>query len=139
MIMRKREKNVENSFHMWGFHILDRWMTLKETKKPLMKYFEDNGMTSVAIYGLGILGRHLYEELRNEDIVISYGIDQRAKDIHDVDLEMKTIEDELPEVDAVVVTPVAFYEIEKAIYRKLGKGTAVISIEDIVDYCCEEW
>lgn len=138
MRFRKQKKREKKSFYIWGFHILDKWLWLKNKKRSLITYFEDNEIKCIAIYGLGGIGRHLYEELRSQNITISYGIDQRAKDIQDLDLEVKTLDDKLPEVDAVVVTPVSFYEIEKEIYKKMGKEIAVISIEDIVDYCCEE-
>lgn len=98
-------------------------------------YFEDNLINNVAIYGLGAIGKRLYEELSQQSIDVVYGIDKNAEKIHLDGLEIKTLDDELPDVDTVVVTPISFYEIEKDIYQKMGRDTDVIFIEDIVDYC----
>ena len=130
-----RQKRVEISFEEWGFHILDRWLTIKNRKKSLATYFEDNEINSIAIYGLGILGRHFYEELRDGKIWIKYGIDQNAANIRIDGLELKTLNDELPAVDAIIITPVTYYKIEKEVRHKMGKEVEIISIEDVVDYC----
>jgi hypothetical protein len=77
----------------------------------------------------------LYEELLQGETKISCGIDQNAASIQLEGLEIKTLADELPEVDAVIVTPMSFYEIQKNIYREMGSDVDVISIEDVVEYC----
>jgi hypothetical protein len=110
-------------------------MTLRDRGESLTMYFEDNDLYNIAIYGLGALGIHLYEELREGKVSIEYGIDQNASGIKVDGLDIKTLEDRLPRVDAVVVTPIAFYEIEKKIQKKMGKEVAILFIEDVVDYC----
>ena len=128
-------KKGENPLYPWGFHILDKWLQIKNRGDSLITYFEDNSIDRIAIYGLGILGRRLYEELQQGAVEIVCGIDRNAANIHIENLEMRTLEDEFPNVDAVVVTPVSFYEIEKMISPKAGWRMEVISIEDIIDYC----
>lgn len=126
---------VEQSFFPWGFCILDKWIQVKNRGGSLSIYFEDNLMHRVAIYGLGAIGKNLYEELRRAKIEVCYGIDKNAANIRIDGLEIKTLEEELTEVDVVVVTPIAFYGIEKNIYQKMGNNTNIVAIEDVVDYC----
>lgn len=123
------------SFFVWGFRLLDKWLQIKNDGRSLETYFEDNLISRIAIYGLGAIGRRLYEELSHGDIEVCYGIDRNAADIHIDGLEVKTLEDELSNVDAVVVTPIDFYAIEKALRGRMGEDTDIVFIEDIVDYC----
>lgn len=131
----KKQRTIELSFEAWGVHILDMWLSLKNSRKSLEEYFQDNYINSIAIYGLGVLGKHLYEELRSRKHLIRYGIDRNADRIRIDGLQIKTLKDELPEVDAVVVTPIDYYSIEKDIRHKMGENIEIISIEDVVDYC----
>ncbi len=130
-----RHRKDENIFFSWGFYILNKWLQIKNEGGSLKLYFKDNCLSDVAIYGGGAIGRRLYEELCLEKVEVKYFIDQNAKNIHIQGVDVKTLEEKLPKVDAVIVTPIAFYEIEKNIRSRMGDEVAVISIEDIVDYC----
>jgi hypothetical protein len=140
MRLSKSKKNTAPSFFSWGFHILEQWLSIKQKGKSLNKYFEDNLIQTVAIYGLGVLGKRLYDELRDTQLQISYGIDQNAEKIQIYGLEVKTLQVELADVDIIVVTPMAFYEIEQKLRRKMGSEINIVSIEDVVEYCaaCDE-
>lgn len=132
---RKKQCGGETDFFPWGFHLLDKWLQLKYDGKSFGAYFKDNRIRSVAIYGMGAIGRRLYEELREQQIETRYAIDRNAAAIHVEGLQIKTLEEQLPKVDAVIVTPIAFHEIEKTLYLKMGEDINVVYIEDIVDYC----
>lgn len=123
------------SFFDWGFHLYDKWIQIKNSRKSLADYFKDNLINCVAIYGLGSIGKRLYEELTEEHIEVAYGIDQNAEKIHVDNLEIKKPDSKLPVVDAVIVTPWSFYEIEKDIYQRMGRNIDIIFIEDIIGYC----
>ena len=132
----KKNKNVVASPSIFdlGFHIFDNWMKLKYEGKSLQKYFDDNYIKSVAIYGLGALGSRLFEDLQGLEVEVKCAIDQNAANIIRDDVVIYTLEQELPQVDAVIVTPVQFfYDIEKALYGKTDAD--IISLEDIVEYC----
>lgn len=131
----RKRRGREPDFFPWGFHVLDGWLQLKYRGGSFRPYFEDNRIRSVAIYGMGAMGRRLFEELKGQGIEVRYAIDRNAAGIHVDGLQIRTLEEQLPEVDAVVVTPVMFHEIEKALYAKMGDLQNVASIEDIVDYC----
>lgn len=125
---------VRPSIFELGFHIFDKWMKLKYEGKSLQKYFDDNYIKTVAIYGLGALGSRLFEDLQGLEVEVKYAIDQNAANIIRDDVVIYTLEQELPPVDAVIVTPVQFfYDIEKALCGKTDAD--IISLEDIVEYC----
>lgn len=131
----KKTNSIEKSFEAWGFRILDRWLSLKSRGETLAVYFADNDIHTIAIYGLGVLGKHLLEELQNADVLVKYGIDRKAASIKIDKFEIRSLKDELPVVDAIVITPISFYAIEAKLRVKMGEKVEMVSIEDVVDYC----
>lgn len=114
------------------FRILNKWLMLKERNGSLEEYFKENKFKTIAIYGMGALGKHLVEELKNSSLVeISYGID-RCVDTDKNPIKVLTSEDELPLVDAVVVTPVLEFDMIKE--KLCGRLKApFVSLEEILN------
>ena len=112
------------------WNILDKWLTLLENGKSLEEILSKRGFYTIALYGLGMLGLHVMKELEGSKISIKYGIDQRGSDIRQAFPILKK-EDELPEVDAVIVS--ATYDFGE-IYRMLNEkmDCPIISLEEIV-------
>lgn len=79
---------------------------------------------------MSYVGETLVEELKNSDIIIAYGIDQKAESIYP-DVEVVFADDKLEEVDAVVVTAITFFD---EIVEKLSTKVAcpILSLEDIL-------
>lgn len=70
------------------------------------------------------------DELSGTDIEVVYGIDKNAESIY-LNINVVTIEGNLEEVDAVVVTAITFYdEIEAELSKKLK--CPIVSLEDIL-------
>ncbi len=117
-----------------AFQVLDKIMCMFEEGISISYFFEDNRINTVAIYGFGKMGRHLYYLLKNAGINVEYAIDKHAENIENVDIQVFHPEDDLKKVDAVIVTPAAmFYEIESELYP-LIPDTYIISIETVVSY-----
>lgn len=116
--------------HLALYLMMNQWVKVKQEGKNLAEYFERNGYRRIAVYGMSYAGETLTEELEGTGIEVAYGIDQRAESLY-LDLEVSTMEGELKEVDAVVVTAVTFYE---EIAEQLGERLAcpVLSLEDIL-------
>ncbi len=109
-----------NEKYMGYWKILNRWLILKERGVKLEKYLVERKVGTVAIYGLGMLGRHLVEELKHSSIVLKYGIDRRTDGIC-LDFPVYSLNDNLPEVDLIVVTATYDYEnIRKALREKVN-------------------
>lgn len=89
--------------------ILDMWMTLKDRGVTVAAFFNNMGIKKVAIYGGGILGKHLYYELNGTDIKVTCFLDRNRKaDVSGI----KTIipGEPLEDVDVIVITPIMEYE-----------------------------
>ena len=59
-----------------GFALLDWWLELQEQGKDIAKYLIVNGYKTVAIYGLGRIGRHLLTVLNKHSVKVKYAIDE---------------------------------------------------------------
>ena len=80
--------------------------------------------------GKSVLLNQIVEELKNSNIEIAYGIDKNASGIY-TDINMVTPEENLEKVDAIIVTPVFFFdEIEEELSKKID--CPIISLEDIL-------
>lgn len=133
------EKDKQNLRQMSGrkavtdrkFAVLKKWFEIQKQGRNLAPYFKQKGYKNVAIYGMAELGEYLYDELKNAGIHVCYGIDRRAEKL-DFQIPIMKPEDELFEVDAVIVTAVAFMEeIAESLSKKLE--APIISIEDVLN------
>lgn len=116
--------------HFVLYMLMNRWVEVKQEGKSLVDYFKKNNYKTIAIYGMNYTGERLLNELKDSEITVKYGIDQRADDMC-TGIDLVTMNDELPEVDAVVVTPVFFFnEIQDKLSDKID--CPIISLEDIL-------
>lgn len=115
--------------HLVLFKMMNQWVRVKQDGKDLSSYFRQHGYNKIAVYGMSYAGETLVNELRGSDIEIAYGIDRKEEVFSYIDVI--TLDDPLPEVDAVVVTAITFFdEIEESLK---GKVTCpIISLEDIL-------
>ncbi len=94
----------------------DQWMTLREKNLHISEYLKKYNVTHIVIYGYGMLARHLLFELDETDIIIDYIIDRSSRR-ESLKYNVKSLEDYLPETEAVIVTIVdefdSIYEILK--------------------------
>ena len=111
--------------------IFDKWLCLKEQEVSFEKYFAEQQISTIAIYGMGRLGRHLYQELESSNVEIKYVIDKRTN-IKNVDLDIYSMEDATISVDAVVVALDYEYHNVVALLRARG-FEKIILIEEIVN------
>lgn len=93
------------------------------------KFLEQKNFYNVAVYGGGYLGKYLLKELRKSKVEVRYIIDQNAAYL-DLGYPAYTIEDELEDVDAVIVTLV---QNEQDVIGRLKKklGADILSIKEL--------
>lgn len=116
--------------HLALFLMMNQWVKVKQEGKNIADYFEKNGYKKIAVYGMSYAGETLIGELKDTDITIAYGIDQKADSIY-ADVDVVSMDGKLEAVDAVVVTAVTFFdEIEEQLCRKVD--CPIISLEDIL-------
>ncbi len=106
-----------------------RWIRAIQDNKHVKDYFDNRNISAVAIYGMGELGKCLAREIEKSGIEIKCVID-RNKRIKAYEYQIISPDDDLPRVDAVIVTPVYDY---KAISENLRNHTdaQIISMDDI--------
>lgn len=126
-----KEQKALSDKHLALFKLMELWISKMQEGKSVISYFHEKGYKNVAIYGMHYVGACLYKELLDSDVKVKYGIDKRKDNVF-TDLIVYSLEDELEEVDAVIVTPIFFFD---EIKQELGKiyQCPIISIEDILD------
>lgn len=126
------EKNKEMSEkYLVMFLMMNSWVEIKQQGKCLANYFEQHSFFSIAIYGMGYVGERLLMELRDSNIRVEYGIDQRADSVY-TDLVTITPDDNLEAVDVIVVTSVFYFDgIKKMLEQKID--CPIISLESILN------
>lgn len=113
-----------------NYGVLKKWFCIQRQKKSFVNYFKSNDFNSIAVYGMTELGQFMVSELKDSPISVMYAIDRRAGELQ-AEVPILTLEDELPPVDAVVVTAVFYYEqIAAELQNRIE--SAVVSLEDIL-------
>lgn len=116
--------------HFALFQMMNQWVKVKQEGKNISSYFEKNGYKKIAIYGMSYVGETLVEELKDTNIKVLYGIDQKAQDIH-AEFDIVSLDVELEKVDVIVVTAITFFdEIEKKLCELVDYP--IISLDDIL-------
>lgn len=125
------QNTVENDKYFRLFSIMAQWMKKKQMGRQLSVWLEERGFKHIAIYGMGDIGECVALELMNSDIKVDYGIDQNVEILSCLD-KIYSLDDVLPAVDAVIVTPIMYYVKIRAQLMMKTKAT-ILSIEDIID------
>lgn len=130
VVTRNILKNKDNHRFEKYYNLICEWLALKQRGYNLKEYFEKNNYLSIAIYGMGGLGYLLYDELRNSNIKVKYGIDRESYCTYK-DLTIIQPEEISVKVDVIVVTPyLAFNEIKEMLSSKTE--STIISLEEVV-------
>lgn len=110
--------------------LFDQWMKVKQSGESIADYLKENGYHTVAVYGMSFAGERLYDDLKDSEITVKYGIDQNADKIY-AEVDVLSPDEELPEVDAVIVTAVYYFEeIEEKLSDRMD--CPILSLEDIL-------
>lgn len=111
--------------------VLAEWMALLESNGSIASYFVKHGYKNVAIYGMGVLGHHVYMQLLDTSVEVKCLVDKREiKGIYEACVCKP--EDKLNGVDVIVITPIHQYETIKDSLSK-GNSVPIVSIRDILE------
>lgn len=88
------------------FSIALKWLAIRQKEHSLSEYFEQNNIQTIAIYGMGVLGCRLYDELENSTIQIKYLLDRNPNGMDQI-FEFSALGKNNFEVDAIVVTVIS--------------------------------
>ena len=112
------------------FLCMNQWMNEYLEEKRIEEFLQKKGYYSIAVYGIGYMGRTLLAALKGTGIQVQYVIDKR-KTKDGMGFKVYGPEDVLPMVDVVVVTAIADYGLIKETLEKKGINS-VISLEEII-------
>ncbi len=114
---------------------LDKWLSVKEKNKKISDCLLKKGLERIGIYGIGMIGRHLLAELEESGVYVVCGIDRNYMAIkNDFGINVISPDDEIPLVDAIVVTtPYIYDDIYDAFRKKIECD--IISIDLLLDEC----
>lgn len=130
VIGEKEKVKAMSDKHLALFLMMNQWVKVKQEGKNLSVYFMKNDYKRIAIYGMSYAGKTLVDELKNTEIEVAYGIDRNTDCVYS-DVAICSMEGNLEEVDAVVVTAITFFdEIEEKLLDKID--CPIISLEDIL-------
>lgn len=130
VIGEKEKVKAMSDKHLVLFLMMNQWVKVKQGGKNLSEFFTKNGYKRIAIYGMSYAGERLVDELKNTETEVAYGIDRNANSIYS-DVAIRSMEDKLEEVDAVVVTAITFFdEIEKKLSENMD--CPILSLEDVL-------
>lgn len=109
--------------------LFNQWMMAKQSGKNIADYLEKNNYKKIIIYGMSYIGERLVDELNNTKIEIVAGVDRNAKGIF-ANMPMLLPDEDMPEADCMIVTPVFFFdEIKEKMVSRFSNP--IISFEDI--------
>ena len=114
------------------FQMMCQWFHKKKRGKSIEQYLKEYLIQDIAIYGMGDAGRVLQEELRGSKINVKYGIDRDINvSYFENSICIKNVEDDLEDVDAIIVTSIAYYEqVRKALSVKMN--CLILSLDNII-------
>lgn len=127
-----RMKQVENKpDHLYrNLNMVNQWLILKMKGMDIATGLKKQGISHVAIYGMGVYGRHLVRELSQTEIAIDYGIDQKKMEPF-MEVNVVKAKSDLPEVDLVINSVIYAHDEISQELKQLFK-CPVVSLEDLV-------
>lgn len=81
--------------------MMNQWLILKQEGKETSRYLINHGYRRVAIYGMGLYGRHIVRELAGSEVTICYGIDRKETESY-MGVEIIRPEGKLKGIDLVI-------------------------------------
>lgn len=130
------KENKKNKFRLY-YDILNRWLKYSLEGTSISSVLKKNNYMTVGIYGMGEIGKRLYDSIKNSEINICYIIDQGKCSYCD-EMEIKDLNDSLEPVDVIIVTPVYDYKNIKNKIKQKYPEYKVVSIIDVLDWNIKE-
>lgn len=129
------QNEIKKQQNMQLYELMLKWFENDRKQINLEKFFVDNDVKEIAIYGKGKLGELFFFDItKTHHIDYVCWIDKALATDLKQEIKIFNIADvnEYANVDMIVVTPIQYYDdIEKELYS-LGIRTEIVSLEDIV-------
>lgn len=116
--LQTANRNIErkNDFYLF----MCNWVELHQSGRNIADKLMQEGISTVAIYGAGKHGMMLYNELKSTKVKVDYWIDRNCKAETIEECPVIPVDNKLPSVDAVIITPYReFQSIESSLKEKI--------------------
>lgn len=128
---KKIDTDRENRKLLVFYEVLLQWVENRIAGNGFYDFLKKAGIKTVAIYGIKELGELLYKELKDSDIEVKYIIDMRKNEIVST-IPVYSVNDELPTVDAVIVTAITYYdEIRERLLDRIP-NSKIYNLEEMI-------
>lgn len=124
-----KESRKNTTKYLSLFRVMNQYVVTKQEKRNVADYFRREGYKTVGIYGMSHIGQRLIDDLKETEIEVKYGIDQRA-DRLTYELDIYKPDEEFPQVDVIVVTAFDFDEVEKILSKKVSCD--IVAFDEII-------
>lgn len=115
------------------YQLMSKWMKLKLEGQSLAEKLAHNGYSRIAIYGAGRHGMFLYQDLLGSRVRVVYFIDRNKKALQGKDIPVYLPVEELPDIDAIVVSPYLEFELIKQ-DLKSKCNYKLIALNELIDW-----
>lgn len=113
------------------FRKVCKWLRAEQRRQTIDLKLRERQISEVAIYGNGEMGKCLIRELENSDVKIKYLIDKNSNS-NELTYKCYHPKDLLPEVQAIIITPIYQYA-EIVAELKYSGNVQIISLEELID------
>lgn len=112
------------------YRLFEAWTRIHQQDRDLDPFFQELKIKTIAVYGNGEFSKRFAEDMKKSKVKICYYIDRNADQIID-DVPVLSLEEKLPEVDAVIVTIIDEFE---SISKRLKEvcDYSIYSLEDVI-------
>ncbi len=116
------------------FEILNCLYWMKQRNISLRDIVYEMGYKDIAIYGMSILGKRLYDELNGGKVAVRYVMDRRARVVEEYEnyISEEVWEEKLKTADLVIVTPLLSYKEVYECIKGIGAKCKCMSVETLV-------
>lgn len=133
IVCKNKDRIINNMIKYKVYYkLMLSWLTKLEENKNIGEFLDKKGFQNVAVYGGRGIGEHLIKQLAETKITVNCIIDRVAYDTKTYQIPIYQLDDALPMVDAVIVTPIwDFDNIREQLAEKVD--CPIISIKDIIE------
>lgn len=136
VLMKKTAKITRMSkAYKQYYYLTMQWLVNNRSGDKIIKTLSKNGYKSIGIYGLGSIASIVIDEIEGSDIKIKFIADKNNDSFIEDDvfvISPSEIINYYDDIDAIIVTPIAYYD---EIYNELDKlnvSEKLVSLQDII-------
>lgn len=110
----------------------EQWIELYQQGKKIEEYLQRNGYHSIALYGMGRIGKNLFDVISGAQMELNYVVDRHLSmvDGHYRSVPCYNPKSVLPKTDLIIVTVSG--EADSILSQLSGCGSPAISIQRLI-------